>query len=96
MEKVRIRNNSRRGLMVRLPGRALHLQPGEEADVPRGHLDSEELSALVRSGQVLALEAAPAVAAAVLPAGPEAEPAAAPAFAPQAVAESPRPGRKPR
>lgn len=61
-DQVKVRNNTRRGLLVRVPGHALHLQPGQEAEVPRAYLETDELAALVRSGAVLPLAARAAAA----------------------------------
>jgi hypothetical protein len=55
MEKVKVRNNSRRSLLVKVPGAALHLQPGASAEVPRAYLNGDELATLVRSGTVLVI-----------------------------------------
>jgi hypothetical protein len=74
---VKVRNNSRRGLLVRVPGQGLHLQPGEVAEVPRAYLKTEELSALLRAGTVLVVSP-PTDAPPPPQAGPS-EPAPAPA-----------------
>jgi len=52
MEKVEVRNNTRRALLIKVPGQALHLQPGASAEVPRAYLKTEELGTLLLSGSV--------------------------------------------
>lgn len=79
--KVKIRNNTRRGLLVKVPGQALHLQPGQTAEVQDAYLNTDELSALVRSGAVVPVFAAPpapVVAPVVLTGGAETSDDAAP------------------
>jgi hypothetical protein len=58
MDKVEVRNNSRRALLIKVPGQALHLQPGSSAEVPRAYLQTEELSALVLARAVLVVSPA--------------------------------------
>lgn len=53
MEKVKVRNNTRRSLLVRVPGEAFHLQPGATAEMARAYLNTDELATLLRSGAVL-------------------------------------------
>jgi hypothetical protein len=90
-EKVTVRNNSRRSLLVKVPGRALHLQPGTSAEVPRTFLATGELAALLRAGTVL-VEQPPAPAAA--PADPAA-PQPTPLSADLAVPKTPRQLKRP-
>ncbi len=85
-DKVKVRNNSRRSLLVKVPGQAIHLQPGTSAEVPRAFLNTDELAALLRSGAVLL--ATPPGARAV-------SPAEAPAVVPDEPS-APRPPRKPK
>lgn len=56
MEKVKVRNNTRRSLLIKVPGEALHLQPGNAAEVPRAYLTTNELATLIQSGAVLLVE----------------------------------------
>ena len=86
-DKVKVRNNSRRSLLVKVPGQAIHLQPGTSAEVPRAFLNTDELAALLRSGAVL-LTTPPVVAAV--------GPAAVPPVEGSAEPSAPRPPRKPK
>ncbi|MES1206043.1 MAG: hypothetical protein ABUS79_08915 [Pseudomonadota bacterium] len=100
LEKVTVRNNSRRSLMITVPGQAIHLQPGATVEVPRAFLTTDVLAALVRTGAVVPV--VPAAAAVPPPArlgvDVEALAAAAPAPALADLDETavPRPPRRTR
>jgi hypothetical protein len=50
---VRIRNATSNSLSFRLPGRSIHLAPGDSLDVPKAYLETDELKALHRQGAVV-------------------------------------------
>ncbi len=53
MDEVKIRNTTRSSVSFRVPGRSIHLRPGQTTEVPRPYLESAELGALRRQGAVI-------------------------------------------
>jgi len=54
-ETVKVRNVSRRALMIAVPGEPIHLLPGAVVEVPRGYLATGELAMLLRAQTVVVL-----------------------------------------
>lgn len=52
LESVTIGNSTRTGLTFRVPGKSLHLAPGQVLDLPKAYLDTPELKALCRQGAI--------------------------------------------
>jgi hypothetical protein len=50
---VRIKNTTRAPLSFQVPGRSIHLLPGQSAEVAQAHLDTAELGLLCRAGTVI-------------------------------------------
>ena len=53
MDAVQIRNTTRTSVTFRVPGRSIHLRPGQTTEVPRPYLETTELGALRRQGAVV-------------------------------------------
>ena len=52
-QKVMVRNNTRRSLLVRLPGQSIHMLPWTTAEVPLAYLETDALATLLRSGALV-------------------------------------------
>ena len=99
MDKVKLRNNSRRSLMVTVPGQALHVQPGGTIEVPRAFLTTDVLAALLRTGAVVPIVSPPAAAVPVTTRRVEAisdVPSTPPVLAGPSETGLPRGSRRPR
>lgn len=59
MEKIEIKNNTRRPLMFRVPGRSIRLSPGGTLEIPRIYLEAQELKKLRLNHSISVLEEKP-------------------------------------